>query len=147
MGHGEYEAQPPDFLVAIPGLLGEGSAEGVRGQSHTSWAGVAGYNDSTGPGVYGKGTTGGSFEGTFEGVHVVSHHPSAAGVAGYNDNTGPGVYGKSTGGGAAGYFDGNVVITGSLTLQGMAVATLLQVIQQLEQRVAGLEGRVAGLHP
>ncbi|WP_201365212.1 hypothetical protein [Dictyobacter formicarum] len=36
-------------------------------------------------------------------------------VAGYNDSTGPGVYGKSTSG-AAGYFDGNVVVTGDITL-------------------------------
>ncbi len=104
------------FAPILPGLSGESDqSEGVRGSSHSKWAGVAGYNDRTGPGVYGKGTTGGSFEGTFEGVHVVSHHPSAAGVAGYNDSTGPGVYGKSTHG-AAGYFDGDVQINGKVTV-------------------------------
>lgn len=61
-------------------------------------AGVANYNDGTGPSVYGKGKTGGSFEDTFEGVHAVSHDPRAAGVAGYNVSTGPDIYGKSTGG-------------------------------------------------
>jgi hypothetical protein len=35
-------------------------------------------------------------------------------VAGWNDSTGAGVYGSSTGG-PAGHFDGNVVVTGTLT--------------------------------
>ena len=37
----------------------------------------------------------------------------AAGVAGYNGSTGPGIFGKSTGG-PAGYFDGEVVVSGNL---------------------------------
>ena len=88
---------------------------GVKGVS-TSGTGVAGES-ATGVGVSGHGTTGGYFEGSFEGIHVVGHDPVAAGVAGYNDNSGPGVYGKSTNG-AAGYFDGNVVVTGDVQLTG-----------------------------
>jgi hypothetical protein len=89
------------------GVLGESAKnEGVRGASAEN------------SGVFGIGRTGGFFEGSFEGVHAVSHDPVAAGVAGYNDKTGPGIFGKSTGGGAAGIFDGNVVVTRDLTVDG-----------------------------
>lgn len=89
------------------GVLGESAkGDGVHGAS--------GENS----GVSGTGRTGGFFEGSFEGVHAVSHDRLAAGVAGYNDHTGPGIFGKSTGGGAAGVFDGNVVVTGDLTVNG-----------------------------
>jgi hypothetical protein len=61
----------------------------------------------------------------------VSHDPLAAGIAGYNDNTGPGIYGKSTHG-AAGYFDGNVVVTGDIQLPtGMDLAEQFGVVGKL----------------
>src|SRR5579859_6149502 len=59
------------------GVYGEADDHGVVGVGHTN-----------GTDVFGGGRTVGSFEGTFEGVHAVSHDPRAAGVAGYNDNTG-----------------------------------------------------------
>lgn len=136
-----------------PGVLGRADGVGVWGISHT-WVGVYGETENTnggaavlgehkaggvgamgtsegGHGVLGRGKTGGSFDGAFEGVHAVSHHPSAAGVAGYNDHTGPGIYGKSTGGGAAGYFDGNVVVTGDVQLTGADLAEHFEVVDPI----------------
>jgi hypothetical protein len=83
-------------------------------------AGVAG-SSAAGTGVVGKGTTGGSFEGTFEGIHVLGHHQGAAAIAGYNDSSGPGIFGKSTSG-PAGYFEGDVVVTGDVRLTGADLA-------------------------
>jgi hypothetical protein len=84
-----------------------------------------------------------------EGVRGVGH--KGAGVSGTSDN-GVGVYGK---GGPAGFFEGNVVVTGSLTVQRVDWGTLLQRIAQLEQqganvgqlaqRVSSLEQKVASL--
>jgi hypothetical protein len=76
---------------------------------------VEGHSNK-GDAVFGSGRTGGHFVGSFEGVHAVSHDPHAAGVAGYNDNSGPGLFGKSTGGGPAGYFDGDVIVTGVIRM-------------------------------
>lgn len=88
-----------------------GSSAGVLGTSN-SWRGVDGRS-SDNAGVFGSGKFGGWFEGSFEGVHAVSQDSRAAGVAGYNGSTGPGIFGKSTGG-PAGYFDGEVVVSGNL---------------------------------
>jgi hypothetical protein len=90
-----------------------GSNAGVLGTSQ-SWRGVDGRSTDN-AGVFGSGKFGGWFEGSFEGVHAVSHNPGAAGVAGFNDRTGPGIFGKSVGG-PAGYFEGNVVVTGDISL-------------------------------
>lgn len=88
---------------------------GVRGTS-ADGRGVEGWSTKS-EGVFGIGATGGFFEGSFEGVHAVSHHHIAAGVAGYNDKGGNAIFGKSIGGtGAAGYFDGDVVVTGDIRL-------------------------------
>lgn len=107
--------------TGVAGVVGDsqtGAGRGVEGRSGSA-AGVFGVSDSgrgvegwsKGDGVFGAGRIGGSFEGSFEGVHALSHDPVAAGVAGFNDKTGPGIYGKSAGGPAA-YFDGDVVVTG-----------------------------------
>lgn len=113
--------------TGVAGVVGDSQAgRGVEGRSGSS-SGVHGVSDSgrglegwskTGDGVAGFGRVGGFFEGSFEGVHAVSHDPHAAGVAGYNDKTGPGIFGKSTGGGPAAYFDGDVFITGVIQLTG-----------------------------
>ena len=119
-GHAVYGERRP-FLsptTAFGSLAAtdrSGQPAGVYGESELQ--GVAGLATGAGTGVYGRGRTGGSFDGTFEGVHAVSHDPLAAGVAGYNVNTGPFVYGKSVHG-AAGYFDGNVVVTGDVSVTG-----------------------------
>ena len=115
-------------LVGVYGRDTVGTGNGVIGYSDKG-RGVWGHSDKGGIGVIGEspqetgvrgaGKTGGSFEGTFEGVHAVSHHAVAAGVAGFNDSTGAGIFGHSTGG-PAGYFDGNVTVTGDILLPGAA---------------------------
>jgi hypothetical protein len=75
--------------------------EGVKGIGHGRGAGVAGFNDAppanAQPGVWGESKNG-------EGVHGVSHTPSAAAIAGFG-----------VPGGLAGYFAGNVTVTGNHT--------------------------------
>lgn len=88
-----------------------GSNAGVLGSSNT-WRGLDGRSTDN-AGVFGSGKFGGWFEGAFEGVHAVSRDPGAAGVAGYNESTGPGIFGKSNGG-PAGFFAGDMVVTGNL---------------------------------
>jgi hypothetical protein len=111
-------------VVGVYGRNTDGVGNGVIGYSdrgrgvwgHSNLGGIGVLGESTGEGVHGSGRTGGSFEGSFEGVHAISHDPHAAGVAGYNDKTGPGIYGKSTGGGPAAVFDGDVIITGVINM-------------------------------
>jgi quercetin dioxygenase-like cupin family protein len=109
------------------------SFEGVHGESHSgNTAAVAGTNNTApgsigtfgqsdpGRGVVGVSKTNAGVFGvsdSFEGVHGESHSGTAAAVAGNNTNTGPGVFGKSSGG-AAGFFDGDVVVTRNLTAKG-----------------------------
>jgi hypothetical protein len=109
------------------------SFEGVHGESHSgNTAAVAGINN-TAPGSIGtfgqsdpgRGVVGVSktnagvfgFSESFEGVHGESHSGNAAAVTGNNTNTGPGVFGKSNGG-AAGFFDGDIVVTRNMTVKG-----------------------------
>ena len=141
------------------GVWGESThAEGVHGVSHNVMAGVGGYNDKSGPGVWGEsGTSSG------EGVHGISHNPMA-GVGGYNDKTGPGVWGESQNsdgvhgishsqahagvsgandkGGLAGFFSGNVTVTGTISAGGL---DLVNALKQLSGQIQGLEGQIAQL--
>jgi hypothetical protein len=113
------------------GVLGESQDfEGVRGISHNpNHGGVVGICDkANGIGVYGfcddgsknlpgTGVFGESSLG--EGVHGQTNSPTMAGVAGIMLNpqgTGAGVYGESRGRGPAGYFKGDVLVTGDITL-------------------------------
>jgi hypothetical protein len=121
-----------DTGVGIEGETTTGPA-GIHGNSPNS-IGVQGTSASA-TGVVGTGKTGGYFEGQFEGIHVVGHDAHAAGVAGYNSSTGPGVYGKSTSG-YAGYFDGNVMVTGDVSLHGMDYAEDFDVVE-VEAAVPG----------
>ena len=78
---------------------------GVQGNSPTG-RGVAGFSDS-GQAVYGHSNTQAGVVGEsdeFDGVYGISHNPQHAGVTGYNP------------GGLAGYFDGDVVVTGDVRL-------------------------------
>lgn len=88
--HGVNEAGNGD------GVVGEGR-RGVVGLSK-DFQGVFGHSD-TNAGVVGESQT-------MDGVWGVSHNPQAAGVSGHNP------------GGLAGFFDGNVVVTGDLMLSG-----------------------------
>jgi hypothetical protein len=108
-----------DSAQGGPGVWGEASkngGEGVHGISHTGNAGVGGYNDSAqgGAGVWGSSQAG-------EGVHGESQSASLAAVAGFalNPNgTGAAIYGETHGKGPAGFFKGNVVVTGDVQLTG-----------------------------
>ncbi|GAB3017786.1 hypothetical protein [Spirosoma pulveris] len=148
--------------TAGPGVYGQSSGTGVWGESQT-WMGVYGHSRSTtgGAGVMGENESGagvigkskkwvGLFGETFgtengpagvwadghEGGSGVKGHtscPGAFGVAGFHlTNQGPGIYGK---GAPAGLFEGDVTVTGMLSVQGTNV---LQRIVQTEQQVANV---------
>jgi hypothetical protein len=102
----------PDRGTAVSGDTANGYGvwgasrnwEGVRGIGLGGGAGVAGFNEAppanAQPGVWGESKNG-------EGVHGVSHTPSAAAIAGFGAP-----------GGLAGYFAGNVTVTGDVFLSG-----------------------------
>jgi hypothetical protein len=105
--------------------------EGVHGEtSSDSFAAVAGINK--GPATQGKnpsGVFGSSQNG--EGVHGETNSTAFAAVAGVMLNTsgtGAGVYGESRGPGPAGFFKGNVVVTGDVQLTGADCAEQFDVI-------------------
>jgi hypothetical protein len=122
------------------------SAAGVAGQSDTGWgvwastnsgqsavygeqvsgtgAGVLGIS-ANGPGVSGSSTANVGVlaqSSTYEAVHAESNSPTTAAIAAYNQNpngTGAAIYAKKVGGvGHAGFFDGEVFVTGNITTAG-----------------------------
>ncbi len=117
------------------GVFGESTAFGGRFRS-SGWhgvygktpskvggAGVFGENTQSGPGVFGKSATG-------EGVHGETNSTVFAAVAGIQlsvRGTGAGVYGESRGPGPAGFFKGNVVVTGDIYLPGSDCAEEFEV--------------------
>jgi hypothetical protein len=109
-----------------PGVWGESKqSEGVHGVSHGNLAGVAGVNlDGNGPGVWGEARNN-------DGVHGVSHSSNHAAVSGVND-----------GGGSAGFFGGNVVVTGTVTAGGVDLGN---AIKQLSAAIVGIQGQVTTL--
>ncbi|MFE9390468.1 hypothetical protein [Streptomyces sp. NPDC006784] len=134
-------------------VFGQGEAVGVRGDGGT-WHGVAGISTSTtgGAGVNGTGNVGVQGVGqTWIGVYGETQAPSKAGSSGvlgegkdggdgvkghangpgkaavigvHLSNRGPGVFGK---GAPAGFFEGNVEVTGDLILTGGDVAEQFDV--------------------
>ena len=79
---------------------------GVFGESKNGGRGVAGFSD-TFQGVYGHSNTNAGVVGeseNFDGVFGVSRNPKAAGVSGHNPE------------GLAGFFDGNVSVSKTLTV-------------------------------
>lgn len=156
---------------AAAGVLGESSTwHGVAGitQSRTGGAGVFGAGDTGGPGVIGTSKTWvGVFGETFgnqngpagvwadghEGGSGVKGHtscPGAFGVAGFHlTNQGPGVFGQ---GNPAGQFQGDVNVTGALTVQGSNVLQRLAAVEQqaggsaqLANRLKALEDKVTAM--
>jgi hypothetical protein len=84
--------------------------------------------------VFGESTLG-------EGVRGVGHSAAHGAVVGTNDNAnGVGVFGK--GGRLAGQFEGNVEVTGHLTIQGNDVIARIQAVEGLVTRIQSLETRV-----
>src|SRR5215469_13605290 len=101
------------------GVAGESKhGEGVRGVSHNpNHAGVVGINDGNGDAVYGTSTAGRGVVGhsdSFDGVWGETHNPNAAAVSGRNLNAD----GTINNAGLAGFFGGNVNVTGDITLTG-----------------------------
>ncbi len=95
------------------GVYGESQqSEGVRGVSHSQHGGVVGVNDNAqgGQGVWGECQNG-------EGVRGVSHSQHG------------GVVGVNTAGGPAGFFEGNVTVTGDITLTGADCAEEFDILE------------------
>jgi hypothetical protein len=112
----DKEHEMPTVFGASEGAAGEG----VHGESNSRFAATAGYNQADGPGVWGIGGPNGG-----EGVHGETRSGFAA-VAGYNKGHGP-----------AGWFEGNVVVKGELTVEGV---NILNEIIALSNRIAGIGG-------
>lgn len=131
------------FEHAGAGVFGESkNGEGVRGVSHGLFhAAVVGTNDAAsenaGAGVFGESKNG-------EGVRGISHSPVHAAVVGTNDHpSGVGVFAKAER--LAGQFEGNVDISGNLTIQGVSIQSWLQRIVALERELVTLNTRIAAL--
>jgi hypothetical protein len=121
------------------GVFGKSTdGEGVHGETtstvHPAVVGVQFNAASTGAGVYGehKGTGIGVFGKSVDGeaVHgetTSASHPAVVGIQ-YNPNsTGAGVYGEHKGNGPAGYFKGDVIVTGDVVLVGADCAEQFEV--------------------
>ena len=122
------------------GVSGQGSTTGVRGESFsgtgaygTSNSGVgtirisnqaAGvYGISTnGPGVYAASGAGPSVFAESSRTAVWGRSVAGAGVFGQATDNGIGVYGAAGAGGWAGYFEGNVYVSGRMTQAGAAAS-------------------------
>ncbi len=114
------------------GVVGvSNDADAVLGESKSpGHAGVAGVNEAGGNGLFGRGTgngvyghhTGSSGAGVVgestngEGVRGISHSRGHGGIVGISDHAeGVGVYGK--GGRVAGFFEGDIEVTGDILLR------------------------------
>jgi hypothetical protein len=98
-------------------LAVDGGSPAVYGRSDSAFgAGVVGRNDSSGDGVVGSGKTGDGVRGDSNGGNgVYGNSTNGPGVQGFSLN-GTGVLGRNGNGLSwAGYFDGNVRVTGTLT--------------------------------
>jgi hypothetical protein len=77
--------------------------------------------DGAGPGVWRESNGN-------DGVHGISHSRTNAGVSGANDQ-----------GGLAGFFDGNVVVTGNLSVNGVdvvgSIQNIINAINVLQQEI------------
>jgi len=109
-------------IKEVPAVLGENTAggEGLRGRSQTG-TGILGTSEG-GVGVWGVSKTHTGVHGmseTGEGIHGETTSPTVAAIAAFNLNpigTGAGIYAEKQGDvGHAGFFKGNVHVTGNLT--------------------------------
>jgi len=100
--------------IAIKGESTGGFGIGVMGKGVE--AGVFGYSGTTGgAGVWGK--TGGGGGDVSSGVRGDGNGAGTSGVAAFN-NLGTAIYGQSSGANNAGFFSGNVTVTGNLQVNG-----------------------------
>ena len=127
---------------------GSGATPGVG-------TGVWGESDN-GFGVYGASTTSAGVQGVsnrFDGVHGESQSSEHAGVSGINSRDGIGVFGQSAGN--AGQFEGNVLVTGKLTVDAdcsigglsfrQTLQQLQQALQQQQNSIIQLQNEIAAL--
>jgi hypothetical protein len=151
---GESDQFDGGFFIShsnvFSGVSGHNDAgTAVWGGSKTG-RGVAGFTESW-QGVYGHSISNAGVVGEsdrFDGGFFVTHNPTAAGVSAHNP------------GGLAGWFDGNVVVTGDVQLPGADCAEEFGVIgpevepgcvmiiaedQTLRQSEAAYDTRVAGV--
>jgi hypothetical protein len=107
------------------GVWGVAIGAAVVGESK-SWMGVFGSTESTtgGHGVMGRATGGGA--------GVVGEGTKGIGVAGITDSGEAAVRGHHKGGGFAGFFEGNVGVTGDVKLIGQDLAEEFEVVGELE---------------
>jgi hypothetical protein len=135
------------------GLTENGEASGVfgrnNGQNPTGAWGVFGFSEQGFAGVFGSsGSRNGVFGQTKSAIHSGVYglcNGGGNGVAGISDS-GTGVYAK--GGQFAGFFEGNVSVTGSLFVKGTDISSLASQADSLGnliRRVQGLEGRLQAL--
>ncbi|MBL8874783.1 MAG: hypothetical protein JNM86_03190 [Phycisphaerae bacterium] len=99
-------------------IKGEGSGTrsiGVMGVG--PMAGVFGSASTGGAGVYGRTTGGFTQNGVTAGVRGDGNGSGTAAVAAFN-NLGTAIYGQSSGTNSAGFFSGNVTVTGDLQVNG-----------------------------
>lgn len=165
------------------GVYGESNKfEGVRGTSkNKDHAGVVGTNEAGGSAFYGEGSAGliavgkqwvgvygetqaqpgvgsagiwGDGKNGGDGVKGHASAPGKSGVAGFHlTNQGPGIFGK---GSPAGFFEGNVNITGNLNVNGFIfmggdtvtpLASWIVRIRNLEAEIADLRRLISTGHP
>lgn len=158
------------------GVYGESNwFNGVRGvtyaQNHGATVGISEASDPAGPGVYGESRAAGVWGKSVTWMGVYGHSESTqggAGVMGESTGTGAGVYGK--GGRVAGFFEGDVEVTGDIRLNNADCAedfdiakseavesgnvmvlgdegTLYQSQQAYDKRVAGVISGAGGYKP
>jgi hypothetical protein len=116
------------FSASNVAIMGESTVfNGIRGLGHAGdHAAIVGLNDNKGPGVYGRSDGAGviGVSQTWMGVYGESqgggagvwgeHKAGGHGVVGVGNGNGAGVYGR--GGRVAGFFEGDVEVTGDLRL-------------------------------
>jgi hypothetical protein len=112
-GGGDGILAASDTGNAVAGISTSGN--GISGLATTTGNAISG-RASSGYGVYG-------YSGDNDGVHGESVSPTKAAVSGTNSSGGPGVWGQSSGSGNAGQFEGNVLVTGKLSVSGDTALT------------------------
>jgi len=131
------------FNPKFPSVYGQhtGGGDAVFGSASTTGRGVVGVSDQH-TGVEGDSTGGAGVFGTSqngEGVHGQTNSQTAAAVSAYalNPNgTGAAIYGQSSGKGPAGFFQGNVTVTGNVSVGGDVVLTGADCAEDFDIREA-----------
>jgi hypothetical protein len=115
-----------------------GGGPGIHAESTGNAPALDGVALGSGAGAFAKSLGGGP------GIHAEStgDAPALDGVA---LGSGPGVFAKSLGGGAAAFLDGNVHVTGTLSVGAVDVAGLARDVADLRDRLDQLVLRVSGV--